>query len=143
MRFFDEFEPSRRDVVKGSAAAALAAAMPIGQAAAQGSTVSGVVYENRSGGMRRQAGDPGIAGVLVSNGRDVAKTDANGRYTLPIEDESVVFVIKPTGYATPLDENNLPRFYYIHQPAGTPASLKLHFRGVDPTGPLPDSVDFA
>jgi 3',5'-cyclic AMP phosphodiesterase CpdA len=143
MRCFDEFEPSRRDVVKGSAAAALAAAVPIGGAAAQVPTVSGVVYENRSGGTRRQASDPGIAGVLVSNGRDVVKTDANGRYTLPIEDESVIFVIKPTGYATPLDENNLQRFHYIHQPAGTPAALKLHFRGIDPTGPLPDSVDFA
>lgn len=143
MRFFDEFEPSRRDVVIGSAAAALAAAMPIGEALAQASSVSGVVYENRSGGTHRQAGDPGIPGVLVSNGGDVARTGADGRYTLPIEDESVIFVIKPTGYAPPLDENNLPRFYYIHQPAGTPAAIKLHFRGIDPTGPLPDSVDFA
>jgi hypothetical protein len=33
----------------------------------------------------------------VSNGREVAKTDADGRYTLPIEDESVIFVIKSTG----------------------------------------------
>jgi signal peptidase I len=132
--------------MKGSAAAAVAAAaVPIGRAFAAGdaTTVSGVVYENLSGGLRRQAGDPGIAGVLVSNGRDVAKTDADGRYTLPIEDESTVFVIKPTGYATPVDENRLPRFYYIHQPNGSPSTLKLRFRGIDPTGPLPASVDFA
>ena len=37
----------------------------------------------------------------------------------------------------------LPRFYYIHQPAGSPQSLNLRYRGIDPTGPLPDSVDFA
>ena len=83
MKTFDEgfggsnSEPSRRDVVKYGAAAAIAvAAGPVMAAAAN--TISGVVYENRSGGTRRAAGDPGIAGVLVSNGRDVVKTDADG-----------------------------------------------------------------
>ena len=78
-------EPSRRDVVKYGAAAAIAVAAGPVMAATAANTVSGVVYENRSGGTRRAAGDPGIAGVLVSNGRDVVKTDAAGRYTLPIE----------------------------------------------------------
>jgi len=148
MKTFDEgfgggnSEPSRRDVVKyGTAAAIAVAAGPVMAAAAN--TISGVVYENRSGGTRRAAGDPGIAGVLVSNGRDVVKTDAAGRYTLPIDEESIVFVIKPTGYAVPVDEQMLPRFYYIHQPAGSPQSLKLRYRGIEPTGALPDSVDFA
>ena len=52
-------------------------------------------------------------------------------------------MIKPTGYAVPVDEQMLPRFYYIHQPAGSPQSLKLRYRGIEPTGTLPDSVDFA
>ena len=51
-------------------------------------------------------------------------------------------MIKPSGYAVPLDEAMLPRFYYIHQPAGSPASLKLRYPGIDPTGALPNSVDF-
>ena len=138
--------PSRRNVVKGSVAAAISATFfPVGSALATASSgsVSGTVYENRSGSVRRQASDPGIAGVLVSNGLEVVRTDAAGRYTLPVEDESVIFVIKPTGYAAPVDEQMLPRFYYIHQPAGSPQSLNLRFRGIDPTGPLPDSVDFA
>jgi C terminal of Calcineurin-like phosphoesterase/N terminal of Calcineurin-like phosphoesterase/Calcineurin-like phosphoesterase len=80
--------------------------------------------------------------VLVSNGRDAVRTDAAGRYALPIDDETIIFVIKPTGYAVPTDEDMLPRFYYIYQPAGTPQSLNLRYRGIDPTGTLPDSVDF-
>ncbi len=137
--------PSRRDVVRYGTAAALAAAAGPAMAApfAAVTTVSGTVYENRLGGAQRGAGDPGIAGVLVSNGRDVVKTDAGGRYTLSIDDESIIFVIKPSGYALPLDEAMLPRFYYIHQPAGSPPGLKLRYRGIEPTGALPDAVDFA
>jgi len=136
---------TRRDMVKGGAAAmALAAAGAPAPAQAQGAVmVSGFVFEDRSGTGRRQPGDPGLAGVLVSNGREVAKTDASGRYVLPIEEESVVFVIKPTGYMVPVEVGTmLPRFYYIHQPKGTPAELKLRYRGIEPTGPLPASVDF-
>ncbi len=89
------------------------------------------------------ASNAGIAGVLVSNGREVAVTDADGRYSLPVSDETVLFVIKPAGYMTALDPaTNLPRFYYIHQPQGSPASLGLTFEGIAPTGPLPASVDF-
>jgi len=136
---------TRRDVMKGGAAAAALAATSLPrQAAAQGATVTGVVFEDRSGSGRRQPGDPGIPGVLVSNGREVAKTDASGRYSLPLEDENAVFVIKPTGYMVPVEPGTmLPRFYYLHQPKGTPAELGLRYRGVDPTGPLPASVDFA
>lgn len=142
----NDLGPSRRDVVTyGTAAAIAAAATPFGQAlaATSAATISGTVYENRSGGQRRTASDPGIPGVLVSNGREVVKTDAAGRYALPIDDESIVFVIKPTGYAVPVDDDMLPRFYYIHQPAGSPQILNLRYRGLEPTGPLPDAVDFA
>jgi 3',5'-cyclic AMP phosphodiesterase CpdA len=152
MKRFDDLmdqsrQPSRRDMMRYGAAAALAATAHIGAggralAADHPGTVSGTVYENRSGAARRQPGDLGMAGVLVSNGRDVVKTDVAGRYTLPIDDESIVFVIKPGGYAVPLDGDMLPRFYYIHQPAGSPQNLNLRFRGIDPTGPLPDAVDF-
>lgn len=137
--------PSRRDVMKTGAAAAMSAVLlPVERvlAAADGNTVSGIVYESRSGGAHRAAGDPGVPDVLVSNGREVVKTDAEGRYALPIDDESIIFVIKPTGYAVPVDADMLPRFYYIHQPAGTPTGLNFRYRGIAPTGPLPDSVDF-
>ena len=81
--------------------------------------------------------------MLVSNGRDVAVTDADGRYTLPVSDETVVFVVKPSGYMTPVEPGTLlPRFFHIHQPAGSPPSLDLAYEGVAPTGPLPASVDF-
>jgi C terminal of Calcineurin-like phosphoesterase/N terminal of Calcineurin-like phosphoesterase len=106
--------------------------------------VQGTVFESKSGGRKREAGDPGIGGVLVSNGREVVRTGADGRYSLPIEEGKAVFVIKPSDYAVPLDEETrLPRFSYIYQPEGTPSSLGLLYPGLAPTGPLPESVDFA
>jgi hypothetical protein len=142
----DSSAVSRREAVAmiGAAAGAMLAptSAAVGQETTAG-TVSGIVYEDRSRAGTRQTNDPGLAGVLVSNGRDVVRTDADGRYKLPIADEGLVFVIKPAGFSVPLDADNLPRFTYLHQPNGTPASLGLRYKGVDPTGPLPASVDFA
>jgi 3',5'-cyclic AMP phosphodiesterase CpdA len=138
---------TRRDVVRaGGAAITLATATSMGPAFGRDGalTATGVVFEDRSGAGRRQGGDRGIAGVLVSNGREVVKTDAEGRYALPVDDDTIIFVIKPTGYAVPVERGiMLPRFYYIHQPDGTPAHLNLRHRGIEPSGPLPGSIDFA
>ena len=103
-------------------------------------TAEGTVFEdlNRNGAL--DSGEPGLEGVAVSNGRDVVLTDGEGRYRLDIDDEAIVFVTKPAGYATPVNAWQLPQFYYIHQPAGSPPGLR--YRGVTPTGPLPESIDF-
>jgi hypothetical protein len=49
-------------------------------------------------------------------------------------------VVKPRDWMTNIDKDKVPRFYYIHKPAGSPAGMK--FKGVEPTGPLPKSIDF-
>src|ERR1700676_3861334 len=99
---------TRRDVITGggaaltlaSAGSSLMSSMEPASAHGNGAlTVTGVVFEDRSGSGRREPGDPGIPGVLVSNGRDVVKTDRDGRYALPVGEETIIFVIKPTGYA--------------------------------------------
>ncbi|MEX0686972.1 MAG: calcineurin-like phosphoesterase C-terminal domain-containing protein [Balneolales bacterium] len=83
---------------------------------------------------------PGISDIMVSNQREVVRTDSNGRYRLPIEEDMIIFITKPSGYDLPLNEENLPQFYYIHQPKGSP---ELEYQGIEPTGSLPESVDFA
>jgi hypothetical protein len=93
-------------------------------------------------GSGQAIGQPGIPRVRVSNGEDVVQTDEEGRYRLPIGDEGILHVIKPRGYRVALDENNLPRSYYLHRPQGSPDANFL-FKGIAPTGPLPASVDFA
>ena len=106
---------------------------------AAGATARGVVFDDRNGNGQRDAGEPGLADVGVSDGRQIVRTDADGRYRLEVDDDVILFVLKPSGWRTPIDERQLPRFYYIHRPAGSPA---LEYGGVEPTGPLPESIDF-
>lgn len=101
---------------------------------------SGYVFHDRNNNGRKDPGEPGVAGVSVSNGRDVVKTDRNGRWELTVTEDTVITVIKPSGWALPLNENNLPQFAYFHKPAGSP---DFDYKGVAPTGPLPASIDFA
>lgn len=137
--------PTRRDVVIGGAATTAGLIAPLAPAfAANGQTsVTGVVFEDKGGTGKRTKDARGVPGVLVSNGKDVAKTDANGAYALPLEEECVIFVIKPSGFAVPVDPATmLPRFYYIHQPKGSPSEIDFRYDGIAPTGPLPQSLDF-
>ena len=103
-------------------------------------TATGVVFEDLDRDSVRDPNEPGLPGVRVSNGSDIVKTDANGAYSLPIDDDEIIFVIKPRDFMTPVDEDQLPKFYYIHKPAGSPENFQ--YKGVAPTGPLPQSIDF-
>lgn len=135
------YRPSRRQVLAGAGASALALtadALP-GTAA---TIARGVVYEDSRGEDLRRPGDRGIAGVMVSNGRDVAVTGANGEWALAVEPGDHVFVIKPPQWTTRVSPAGLPDFSYLHQPEGTPGRLSTSFPVVVPTGPLPASLDF-
>ncbi|MFK8111957.1 MAG: calcineurin-like phosphoesterase C-terminal domain-containing protein [Rubripirellula sp.] len=103
-------------------------------------TAQGVVYQDANGNRKRDDSELGIPGIKVSNGVDIVKTDDQGKYKLTIDDDAIVFVIKPRDWVAPLNQDNLPQFYYIHKPAGSPSDFR--FAGVDPTGPLPKSIDF-
>jgi len=100
----------------------------------------GVVFHDANHNGVRDPGEAGLGRVRVSNGCRIVRTDAQGRYRLPIDDDTILFVIKPSGWMTLVNDDNLPRFYYVHKPGG---SDDLKHPGVAPTGPLPDSVDFA
>ena len=111
----------------------------LGQDAAGNRFAEGVVFDDRNGSGKRDATDSGVAGVAVSNGREVVLTDRQGRWRMPVDDDTILFVIKPSGWKVPVSANQLPQFYYIHKPKGSP---KTNYAGVAPTGELPPSIDF-
>src|SRR5262245_8091682 len=133
--------PTRRQIITAGGASALALTTGVGFA--QRPTVaSGQVFHDRSGIRRRMVGDPGIAGVMVSNGREVVLTDIEGRWRLPVADGDSVFVIKPPHWATPAGIGGVPHFSHLHHPQGSPKAVSYRHAGVAPTGALPTSIDF-
>ena len=103
-------------------------------------TVKGFVFEDLNGNGKKDRREKGIANVAVSDGINVVLTNANGQYLLQTGNDNTIFVIKPSGYQTVIDDNNLPAYYYHHKPEGSP---QMKYPGVAPTGKLPASVDFA
>jgi hypothetical protein len=103
-------------------------------------TVQGYVYEDTNCNGKKDRKEKGVGNIAVSNGREVVLTNGEGKYLLPINDDNIIFVIKPAGYKIETDEYNQPRSFYIHKTGGSPV---LHYEGVKPTGNLPVSLDFA
>ena len=150
---------TRRELLGSAVAAGVGLVLlpPLTAWAAPSATVemaTGMVFEDLAGDGVRGPGARGVSGVLVSNGREIVRTDATGRYRLSIADGDVLFVIKPSGWTTPMTGHHLPRFYYVHRPNGSPQYLAREVPGADrlnptwfykgsaPTGPVPASIDF-
>lgn len=109
------------------------------QADTETTTIRGTVFQDEDRDSRSGREEDGVADVMVSNGREVVRTDENGGYELPVYDGMTVFITKPAGWEVPLDEQNFPQFFYHHLPEGSPP---LRFDGLPPTGPLPQAVNF-
>ncbi len=103
-------------------------------------TVTGVVFHDLSRDGVRQDDEPGVGGVIVSNGRDVTQTGPDGSYRLPVFDNMTVMVSEPAAWDVPVNAHGVPQFFYHHKPEGTPETLR--YGGLAPTGPLPDAINF-
>src|SRR5690606_35111696 len=74
-------------------------------------TLSGTVFSDTSGNAVRDPGEPGLAGVAVSNGSRSVRTGRDGRYAIDAAAGDIVFVIKPAGYAVGKRDVGLPDFW--------------------------------
>ena len=109
--------------------------------------ISGRVFDDLNQDGRYGPGESGVPGVGVSNGCDVVLTNSDGLYDIGIAAGQILFVSQPSGYVVPVDENNLPLFFYLHYPDGTPTavagtSVEWLWPIIEPTGPLPERIDF-
>lgn len=83
--------------------------------------VEGIVYLDKNQNLVRDAGEEGLENVLVSNGRDVVKTNQKGEWELELTDKNSLFVIQPSGYVVPVNDAMVPQHYHVLSPAsGSP-----------------------
>ena len=109
---------------------------------AQKNLASGTVFLDTNENGVFDKGETGVEGVKVSNGVEVVKTNSQGQYKIPLPDESILFFSKPANYRVPLNEDQLPQFYYRHYPKGTPPVALWKWPVIPPTGKLPKSINF-
>lgn len=107
----------------------------------------GTIFLDNNGNGVHDEQEQGISGIPVSNGCSTVLTDSAGNYNLDLAPYEILFISKPAGYAVPVDENNVPQFFYLHYPDGTPSviqgtSVQWAFPVVAATGPLPANIDF-
>ena len=101
--------------------------------------VQGVVYNDRNQDQTRQPDERGVSGVRVSNGLDFVRTDAQGRYELPIRSDMNLTIVQPRGWRVPVDARQLPQFFHVHKEGGSPP---LRYGGLADRE-LPDRLDFS
>lgn len=90
----------------------LVALLWLARAAISPTVLHGRVFVDRNANGQYDRDEAGVAGVVVSDGRQLVVTDAEGRYRMSDEGAAFIFVIKPAIYDLPLDEFNKPRFYH-------------------------------
>jgi len=105
----------------------------------QAQKINGYIFDDSNMNGIFDDSESGIANVKVSNQVDVTISDEKGRYELDLAERSVIFVTKPSGYRIPVDRFNVPQFYYIHQPEGSP---QLKYRSKGPTENPPPILNF-
>ncbi|MCW3467201.1 calcineurin-like phosphoesterase C-terminal domain-containing protein [Chitinophaga nivalis] len=79
---------------------------------------TGTIYLDKNNNGQRDAGEPGLPRITVSNGTDITLTGNNGQYQLPATGRHV-FVIKPAAYKTATRKDGMPAFYQPIQPTQT------------------------
>ena len=78
---------------------------------ARSQSAAGFVFEDLNGNGKKDRKEKGLAGIGVSNGKDIVLTDIHGRYELPVGNDNIIFVIKPPSYAVPVNGRNQPTFF--------------------------------
>jgi len=114
-------------------------ALCVGTFASVVESAQGIVFHDSNGNGIRDLGEPGVGGQPVSNGYDIVLSADDGSWNLEVGHDNTLFVMPRDGWTTPINENGLPQFYYIHKPHGSPA---LKHPGSAPTGDLPSSIEF-
>jgi hypothetical protein len=101
---------------------------------AQAQSVKGVVYLDKNHNLQKDQDEVGLPDVLVSNGRDVVRTDAKGNWSIQAKKGQIIFVIKPSEYQVPTNTSMLPQHYHVVN--GTEKSVAL------PLWPGEQSMEF-
>lgn len=98
---------------------------------ASATSVTGQVYLDQNQNGVRDSAEHGLAGVAISNGRDVVRSDTQGRYQIELRDGDTLFVIKPANYQFHRGADGSLRYWQHRAPDGV--GQELRYGGIGPS----------
>lgn len=90
--------------------------------------ITGIVFEDENKNGMLEINEKKLPNVLVSNGRDVVKTNENGEYSISVLSGNPLFIIKPKGYISPINKDFVVEFFVNidKQKVNTPINFPLY-----------------
>lgn len=73
--------------------------------------VKGVVFLDSNKNNLIDKGEKTVADVLISNGKDIVKTNKKGKYTINLLPNNPLFIIKPKGFISPKNKDSIVQFF--------------------------------
>jgi len=131
-----------RRVPRQPCAVALLACLPLLGVSSRGYAADVVGLIEATGTVHERTQDSSLkplADVLVSNGRELVRTDSAGRYRLSLEAGQTLFLIKPATHGRIETAEGEPRFWRHHFPAGSPV---LRYGGIAATSASDSTWNF-
>ena len=98
---------------------------------ARGEVLQGQVFLDANANGLLDPTEHGVAGVALSNGREVVRSDKSGRYQIALDIGDTLFLIKPAGYRLPTRDDGLADFWQHHAPNGL--GTELRYAGLAPS----------
>ncbi len=102
--------------------------------------VQGIVFLDQNENGTLDKNERGIENILISNQKEVVKTDAKGKYSISLSPGQALMIVKPSGFDIPVNEFQIPQHSMVYEPAGSP---ELKFGGLKATNKFPSEVNFA
>lgn len=84
----------------------------------------GTVFLDENANGRLDNNENGVKGICISNGREVVQTNEKGEWQIESTHNKSVFVIKPAGFAVPLNQSLIPLHFL---PANESNPSKFNF----------------
>jgi|GEM_PF-4264437 len=103
-------------------------------------TINGFVFNDSNKNGVMDESEVGVSGVLVSNGLDWVKSDANGFFEIAVREDMDLTIVQPSGWRVPTDNRLVPQFFYIHKAGGT--GYEMRYGGLPDTGSTPAQINF-
>ncbi|MFA9392217.1 MAG: calcineurin-like phosphoesterase C-terminal domain-containing protein [Prolixibacteraceae bacterium] len=102
--------------------------------------LTGIVFNDQNRNNHFDLGEEALPNISVSSLSTIVQSNRQGIFQIPVEQQDIVFVIKPNDFEFPLQANRVPSFYHIVYQKPSPEELV--YEGIQATQHISDTLYF-